>query len=166
MRMKPVMRGCAAIVLAAASLSLIGQGPNDARNGNRGGGNGGARSVVARSGGQNENGGDVNYRGVSDPIASTSTTLLRCTSGDGSSTCTAEQVAGLNRGIVSSRKQRKPLAMVQDLDLEPNGWLKCSQMDGSACTNEQLSAVIAVSTEVQGRSESFRLSRQVDMATR
>jgi hypothetical protein len=156
MRMKPVMRGCAAFVLAAASLSLIGQGPNKARNGNGDGG--------ARSGGQN--GGDVNYRGVSDPMASNSMTLLRCTSGDGSSSCTAEQVAGLNRGIVSSRKQRKPLAMVQDLDLEPNGWLKCSQMDGSACTNEQLSEVIAVSAEVQGRSETFRLSRQVDVATR
>jgi hypothetical protein len=75
-------------------------------------------------------------------------------------------VAELNRGIVSSRRQRKPLSMVQYLDLEPNGWLKCSQMDGSACTDEQLSAVISVASEVQSRGASFRLSRQVDVATR
>ena len=150
MRIKLVMRVCATIVLAAASLSLNSQGSSAAKSGNGEGGNGG---------------GD-NYRGVSDPMASNSTTLLRCTGGDGSSTCTAEQVADLNRGIVSSRRQRKPLSMVQDLDLEPNGWLKCSEMDGSACTDEQLSAVIVVASEVQSRGGSFRLSRQVEMATR
>jgi hypothetical protein len=99
-------------------------------------------------------------------MASNSMTLLRCTSFEGSSACTADQVAALNRGIVGSRRQRKAISIVQDLDLEPNGWLKCSQMDGSACTDEQLAAVIAVAAEVQGRGESFRLSRQVDMATR
>ncbi len=150
MRIKPVMRTCATIVFAAASLSLFGQSPIEARSGS-----GGA-----------VNGGEMNYRGVSDPMASNSMTLLRCTSSEGLSACTADQVAELNRGIVASRRQRKPLSMVQDLDLEPNGWLKCSQMDGGACTDEQLAAVIAVSAEVQGRGESFRLSRQVDMATR
>ncbi len=153
--MKPVMQICATIVFAAASLSLYGQGPSAAKSGNGSGANGG-----------DVNGGDVNYRGVSDPMASNSTTLLRCTSSEGSSACTADQVAELNRGIVSSRKQRKPLSMVQYLDLEPNGWLKCSQMDGSACTDEQLSSVIAVAAEVQSRGENLRLTRQVDMAAR
>ena len=148
--MKPVKWICATVVLAAASLSLYGQGASAAK-----GGNGGAVSD-----------GGVNLRGVSDPMASASMTLLRCTSSDGSSACTADQVAELNRGIVSSRRQRKPLSMVQYLDLEPNGWLKCSQMDGSACTDEQLSAVIAVASVVQSRGASFRLSRQVDVATR
>ena len=150
MRIKPVMRICAMVVLAAASLSLFGQGASQAKSGN-----GGAVSE-----------GGANLRGVSDPMASASMTLLRCTSSDGSSACTADQVAELNRGIVSSRRQRKPLSMVQYLDLEPNGWLKCSQMDGSACTDEQLSAVISVASEVQSRGASFRLSRQVDVATR
>jgi len=148
--MKPVKWICATVVLAAASLSLYGQGASAAK-----GGNGGAASD-----------GGVNLRGVSDPMASASMTLLRCTSSDGSSACTADQVAELNRGIGSSRRQRKPLSMVQYLDLEPNGWLKCSQMDGSACTDEQLSAVISVASEVQSRGASFRLSRQVDVATR
>jgi hypothetical protein len=39
-------------------------------------------------------------------------------------------------------------------------------MDGSTCTDEQLSAVISVASEVQSRGASFRLSRQVDVATR
>ncbi len=150
MRIKPVMRICATVVLAAASLSLFGQGASAAK-----GGNGGAVSD-----------GEMNLRGVSDPMASDTMTLLRCTSSDGSSACTADQVADLNRGIVSSRRQRKPLSMVQYLDLEPNGWLKCSQMDGSACTDEQLSAVISVASEVQSRGASLRLSRQVDIAAR
>jgi hypothetical protein len=107
--------------------------------------------------------------GVSDLImgrAGNPIALLKCTSADGSSSCTADQVAELNRQIVESRKQRKPLAEVQDLDLGTHSWLKCSQMDGKACTDEQLSAVIAVASEGQAGRNGLRLVKPVEMATR
>jgi hypothetical protein len=138
MRMISYQQICATIVLAASSLSLCGQGRS----------------------------GELNYTGVSDPMASTSITLLQCTSADASSPCTADQVAVLNRQIVESRKQHKSLSEVQNLDLGQHSWLKCSQMDGTACTGEQLSAVIAVASEGQARRSGMRLVKPVEMATR
>ena len=138
MRMISYKPICATVVLAASSLSLFGQGPS----------------------------GGLNYRGVSDPMASASITLLQCTSADASSPCTADQVAVLNRQIVESRKQHKPLDDVQNLDLGQHSWLKCSQMDGTACTDEQLSAVMAVASEGQARRSGLRLVKPVEMATR
>jgi hypothetical protein len=107
--------------------------------------------------------------GVSDLVlgrAGAPIALLKCTSADGSSSCTADQVAELNRQIVESRKQYKPLSEVQDLDLGQHSWLKCSQMDGKACTDEQLSAVIAVASEGQAKRNGLHLVKPVEMATR
>jgi hypothetical protein len=129
---------CATIVFAATSLSLCGQGPS----------------------------GGVNYRGVSDPMASTSVTLLQCTSANASAPCTLDEVAVLNRQIVESRKQHKPLAEVQNLDLGQHSRLKCSQMDGTACTDEQVSAVLAVASEGLARRSGLRLMKPVEVATR
>ncbi len=59
--------------------------------------------------------------GVSDLImgrAGNPIALLKCTSADGLSSCTLDQIAELNRQIVESRKQHlSQLADVQDLDL-------------------------------------------------
>ena len=41
MRIKPVMQICATLVLTAASLSLSGQGPSEAKSGNGGAASGG-----------------------------------------------------------------------------------------------------------------------------
>jgi hypothetical protein len=107
--------------------------------------------------------------GVSDLVMGRSgapIALLKCTSADGASSCTVDQVAELNRQIMASRKQHKPLADVQDLDLGEHSWLKCSQMDGKACTDKQLSAVIAVAAEGQAKGNGLRLVKPVEMAAR
>lgn len=107
--------------------------------------------------------------GISDLVMGRSgapIALLKCTSADGLSSCTADQVAELNRQIMASRKQHKPLADVQDLDLGQHSWLKCSQMDGKACTDKQLSAVIAVAAEGQSKGIGLRLVKPIEMATR
>ena len=104
----------------------------------------------------------ANKAGGSVPAAG-----LKCTGSDGASACTAAQVADLNSGILVGRRQHEPLRLVQAVTQAANGQLKCTQTNGSACTDAQLSAVIEVAGENQTKSTSgeIRIVREVDRAT-
>ncbi len=148
--MKRGMFLCVAVV-CAASIPAMGQGASGAKAGNKAGGAGqmaGASAAAA-------------------PMAAPSTAGLKCTGSDGATACTAAQVADLNRGISTGRRMHQPLAMVQGVTQGSNGRLKCTQTNGSACTDAQLSAVIEVAGENQTKSTSgeIRIVREVDRAS-
>lgn len=69
---------------------------------------------------------------------------LKCTGADGKTACTEAQAADINRGIVTGRRMHKPFVMVQGVRLGPKGTLVCTQTNGAACTDEQLSEIISM----------------------
>jgi hypothetical protein len=147
-RFKKMKRGmflCVAVVCAAA-IPAMGQAASGAKTGNKAGGAGQAAAAS---------------------VAAPSTAGLKCTGADGATACTAAQVSDLNHGILVGRRMHQPLAMVQGVTQGSNGQLKCTQTNGSACTDAQLSAVIEVAGENQTKSTSgeIRIVREVDRAT-
>jgi hypothetical protein len=88
---------------------------------------------------------------------------LKCTAEDGKSACTAAQVADLNQGIMTGRRMHKPfLVDVESVSLGPNGTLVCKQTNGSACSDDQLAAVIAASKKSGG---GIQVMKSVDRAS-
>ena len=76
---------------------------------------------------------------------------LRCTGADGKTACSAAQVADINTGIMTGKRQHKPfLVDVESVSLGQNGALDCKQTNGSVCTADQLSAGIAASSQSGG----------------
>ena len=109
--------------------------------------------------------------GVEAPMAAASTAALKC-SGDDGMACSAQQVADLNSGILVGRRQHEPLRLVQAVSQGSNGQLKCTQTNGSACTDAQLSAVIDVAGETAAGSKAkskggggFHVTRSIDIAS-
>jgi hypothetical protein len=90
---------------------------------------------------------------------------LKCTGPDGKSACTAQQVADLNQGILVGRRMHQPLAMVKGVSLGRNGSLMCTQMNGSACTEDQLSAVMALAPSTHSSGGTIHIVREVDRAS-
>lgn len=87
---------------------------------------------------------------------------LKCAGADGKTACTAAQVADINHGILVGKRMHKPLAMVKEVSLGPNGTLVCKQTDGSACTDDQLSEIISVTKAGGG---SIQIMKTMDKAS-
>ena len=90
---------------------------------------------------------------------------LKCASADGKSACTTAQVADLNSGILVGRRMHKPLVMVKEVTLGPNGTLQCTQTNGSACTDDQLSAVMAVAASTHSAAGEIRITKSIDKSS-
>ena len=90
---------------------------------------------------------------------------LKCTGPDGKSSCTAQQVADLNQGIASGKRMHKPLVMVKGVTLGPNGSLMCTQTNGVACTDDQLSAIMSLAPSTHSASGTIHIVREVDRAS-
>jgi len=92
---------------------------------------------------------------------------LKCTGADGKTACTAAQVADINHGILVGKRMHKPLLMVKEVTLGKNGALLCTQTDGSACTDEQLSEVKewAMSTHSHGGKSDIQVVKTMDKAS-
>jgi hypothetical protein len=90
---------------------------------------------------------------------------LKCTGADGKTSCTAAQVADINRGIVTGRRMHKPLMMVKEVGLGPNGMLQCTQTNGTACTDEQLSEIISVAATTHSGGSAFHVMKTTDKAS-
>jgi hypothetical protein len=92
---------------------------------------------------------------------------MKCTGGDGSTACTDEQVADLNQGILTGRRMHEPLLM--NVKGVTQGGMKgsivCTQDDGSACTDDQVSAVISVGSSTRSSHGTIRIVREVDSAS-
>lgn len=78
------------------------------------------------------------------------------------STCSAAQVRDLNSGIMSGKRQHKPLSMVDSVSLSSDGSLDCKQTSGEACTADQVQAIIDLSSQSGG---SVVVVRKIDMAS-
>ena len=88
--------------------------------------------------------------------------VLRCTSADGKSACTAEQARDVATGLATGKRMHKPyLVDVESVTLGSNGTLDCKQTNGSACTDEQISAIVdfAMSTHAHGTKASYDLAK-------
>jgi hypothetical protein len=137
-----------AVVLAAAVVPAMGQ----------------ASKAPSKAGGVGQT---ASAPATSASMVAPSTAGLKCTGSDSASACTAAQVADLNHGILVGRRVHQTLAMVQGVSQGSNGQLKCTQTNGSACTDAQLSAVIGVAGESQTGSAGveFHVTRSIDRAS-
>jgi len=90
---------------------------------------------------------------------------LKCMGADGKTACSAAQVADLNQGITSGKRMHKPLTMVKEVTLGPNGTLQCTQTNGSACTDDQLSAIMAVAAATHSSGGSIQVMKTTDKAS-
>jgi type VI protein secretion system component Hcp len=59
----------------------------------------------------------------------------------------------------------KPLVMVKEVTLGPNGTLQCTQTNGSACTDDQMSAVMAVGAETHSAAGEIRITKSIDKSS-
>jgi hypothetical protein len=89
---------------------------------------------------------------------------LQCTSADGSTACSDQQVADLNQGILTGRRMHQPFLMnVKGVTQGGvKGSIVCTQDDGSACTDDQVSAVISAARSIHSP---IRIVREVDRAS-
>ena len=83
---------------------------------------------------------------------------------------TGNKAGGAGQAV--GRRQHEPLRLVQAVSQGPNGQLKCTQTNGSACTDAQLSAVIEVAEETAAASKTknkggggFHVMKSIDVAS-
>ena len=91
-----------------------------------------------------------------------SKSTLRCTGADGKSACTVEQARDVATGLATGKRMHKPyLVDVESVMLGANGTLDCKQTNGSACTDEQISAIVdfTMSTHAHGTKASYDLAK-------
>jgi hypothetical protein len=100
------------------------------------------------------------------PSAAASGGGLACTGADGSTACTNQQVYDLNQGILVGRRMHKPmLANVKGVTQGSGGTVECTQDDGSACTDEQVSAVMSVASTTHSSDGEIRIMKEADAAS-
>jgi hypothetical protein len=89
---------------------------------------------------------------------------LKCTGADGKTACTAAHVAAVNDQIVTGKRMHKPALMeVRGVTQGKNGMLVCTQNNGSACTEDQLDAIVAACAS--GKHIEFSISKTMDSAS-
>jgi hypothetical protein len=99
-----------------------------------------------------------------DPSASAAT--LKCMGADGRTACSVQQVAALNQGIATGRRMHKPLlADVKGVTQGANGSLECTQMNGSACTDQQLDAVVGLAQSTHSSAGTFHIVKEIDKSS-
>lgn len=91
---------------------------------------------------------------------------LKCAGANGKSACTAQQVADLNAGITSGKRMHKPFLMdVKGVTQGKGGTLVCVQDNGSACTDQQLSAVISLAATTKSSDGAIQITKTQDMSS-
>jgi hypothetical protein len=101
-----------------------------------------------------------------EPLAVASGGALTCTGADGTSACTDQQVSDLNHGIMTGRRMHKPYLMnVKGVTQGSPGTVECTQDDGSACTDDQVSAIISLASTTHSSDGEIRIVREIDKAT-
>jgi hypothetical protein len=92
---------------------------------------------------------------------------LQCTGADGKSACTAKQVSDLNAGIVTGKRMHKPLLMsIQSLTpRKAGGGLTCTQDNGSACTDEQIDAIISLASSTHSSDGEIHITKTMDKSS-
>ncbi len=92
---------------------------------------------------------------------------LKCTGADGASACTDQQVADLNHGIATGKRRHQPAIMnVKGVTQgSVKGSLVCTQTDGSACTDDQVAAIISLASTTHSSDGEIRIVREVDSAS-
>jgi hypothetical protein len=101
------------------------------------------------------------------PAAMSSSASLKCTGADGMSACTKQQVSDLNSGLATGKRMHKPyLADIESLTLRKSGGgLTCTQTDGSACTDDQLSAIIDLASSIHSSGGEFHITKTWDSSS-
>lgn len=101
------------------------------------------------------------------PAATSSGAALKCTGADGMSACTAQQVNDLNAGIAAGKRMHKPFLMsVQSLTMrKAGGGLTCMQDNGSACTDDQLSAIISLASTIHSSGGAMVITKTWDSSS-
>lgn len=91
---------------------------------------------------------------------------LKCSGADGKSACTANQVAALNQGVASGRRMHDPLLLtVKGVTQGKNGMLQCTQTNGSACSDDQLSAIVKLAGSTHSPDGEIHITKTVDSAS-
>jgi hypothetical protein len=91
---------------------------------------------------------------------------LKCTGADGKTACSMQQVNTLNQGVVTGRRMHKPfLADVKGVTQGPNGTLVCTQMNGAACTDQQLDAIVQLAPTTHSSDGEIRIFKEIDKAS-
>jgi hypothetical protein len=100
------------------------------------------------------------------PAATSSGASLKCTGADGVSACTKQQVHDLNSGLATGKRMHKPfLADIEGLALRKAGGLTCTQTDGSACTDDQLSAIISLASTINSSGGAIVITKTWDSSS-
>jgi hypothetical protein len=104
---------------------------------------------------------------AAEPAAAASSATLTCTSADGSSACTDQQVADVNQGILTGRRMHKPFLMTVKGVTQGSikGTLECTQDDGSGCSDDQLSAIISLASTTHSSDGEIVIMKEVDKAS-
>ena len=99
------------------------------------------------------------------PGGMAATAAMKCTGANGKSACTAQQVADLNSGIASGKRQHEPLRLVRGVTLGRNGTLQCTQNNGSACTEQQIAAIMAIAPSTHSKDGEIHIMKEVDKSS-
>jgi hypothetical protein len=146
--MKRIVTALAMVILFGSALQTMGQ----AKGGSK------APSAPAQA---------APAKAASPPASAASSATLTCTGADGASACTAQQVRDLNSGLASGKRMHKPfLADIESLTLrKAGGGLTCTQTDGSACTDDQLSAVIELASTLNSSDGAIHITKTWDSSS-
>jgi len=91
---------------------------------------------------------------------------LKCTGANGKASCTASQIGALNAAIVTGTSMHKPLLLdVKGVTPGKNGTLNCTQTNGSACTDAQLSAIIGLASSAHSPDGPITITKEMDMSS-
>ena len=97
---------------------------------------------------------------------SASAASLKCTGADGATACSAQQVSALNQGISAGKRMHKPfLLTVKGVTQGANGSLVCSQDNGSACTDQQLDAIVGLAPSTHSSDGEIRIVKEMDKSS-
>jgi hypothetical protein len=101
------------------------------------------------------------------PAATSSGAALKCTGADGVSACTKQQVYDLNSGLATGKRMHKPyLAEIEGLTMrKAGGGLTCTQTDGSACTDDQLDAIIELASTTNSSDGAIVITKTWDSSS-
>jgi hypothetical protein len=105
-------------------------------------------------------------KAAAPPAATSLGAALKCTGAGGTSDCTAQQVADLNVGITSGKRRHQPFLMnVKGVTQGKNGTLVCTQDNGSACTDDQLSAIISLASTTNSSGGAIVITKPWDSSS-
>jgi len=91
---------------------------------------------------------------------------LRCTGADGKTACTAAQVADIQSGLATGKRMHKPLLMdVDSVSLGSDGMLVCRKAGGGMCTDQQLDAIVSLSSSTNSPEGAIHITKEIDKSS-